>query len=472
MLGHETGTPAPEHGTAGTPHTALLDVAGQVIEMCRRLGCDSADVYASRSTDFEVKVADGTIVTLTQATSKGLGLRVFKDQRMGFCSTSDFNRASLQTLVQRALALAEQTAADPHNGLAELPPGHLEATGDLQLWDPAVLALSPEEKIRWAHGLEDVARATDARVRKFRDSGVATSATHSVLVTTAGSTRALRRSGISLWCTPVAQQGEELQTEVWYDHQTHLADLQSVELTGRTAALRAARMLGARSIKTQRLPVIFEPSMAAGLFGGMLGALDGDLVHKKGSFLSERLGEVIAHPCITLVDDPHLRRGTSSTPFDGEGLPTQKRNLLDQGKLQSFLYDTYTARKVGTQSTANAQRSFTSLPHAAAFNVYVQPGTLPPETIWKRYPKALVLTRGLGQGLNTVSGDYSRGANGLLIEHGEIVHPVQEVTIAGDFAEMLRNVDALGNDLRMRGSLGAPTLCVGEMTVSGASKLG
>lgn len=445
----------------------LLDVASQVLEMAKRHGAQEADVMAGRSTDFEVKVADGAIVTLTQATSKGLGLRVFVDKRLGFCSTSDFNKEALEHAVARAVAMAKEAALDPHHGLANAPAGHLSDDGPLDLFDPKVESLPADEKIRWAHALEQAARDADPRVRKFRDSGVSTSVASSVLVTSTGASRSSRGTGIALWSTPVAEANGELQTESWYDSQVHLADLEDLQAIGRTAGQRAARMLGAKAVKTQQVPVIFEAPMAAGLLAGVLGAIDGDMVYKKASFLADKLGQSIATSALTLVDDPLLPKGTASTPFDGEGLPTARKNLIDAGVLTTFLYDSYTARKAKVAPNASARRGYGSQPHAGSFNLYAVPGKLSPETIAKEVPRALLVTRGLGRGLNTVSGEYSRGANGLWLENGEIVHPVQEITIAGDFLTMLRSIDAIGNDLRLRGSAGAPTLRIANMTVSG-----
>lgn len=446
----------------------LVDVAQRVLDLARQRGASEADVVATRSTDFEVKVADGEIVTLTQAVGKGLGLRVFVDGRMGFCTTSDFTPDSLAASVERAVAMGREAAEDPHNGLAEVEPGRIVAGEDLDLYDPGVPALSTDEKIRWAHELEAAARAADPRVTRFRDSGVASAAADSVLVTSSGAIRSMRSTGISIWCNPIVQSDGELQTEVWYDSRTHVADLEPVESVGRIAGERAARMLGARPVKTQTVPVIFEPHMAAGLVAGMLGALDGDMVYKKASFLSEALDSQVAVPALTVVDDPLLPRGTGSSPFDGEGLATTRKKVIDAGILTTFLYDSYTARKAGVKPTANGRRGYASVPHAGPFNFFVEAGEADPQEIWSSVDRALVITRGLGRGLNTVSGEYSRGANGLWIEKGEIVRPVQEVTIAGDYLSMLNGIDRVGNDLSMRGSVGAPTIRIAQMTVSGS----
>lgn len=453
---------------SGAEHTqALLDVSSDIIAHAKRFGATSADVIASRSTDFEVKVADGKIVNLTQAVAKGMGLRVFVGNHLGFCTTSDFSPESLEHAAKRAVEMARESAEDPFNGLPEVETGRIDVPDDLELYDPAVVTLSPDEKIRWAHELEESARATDPRVTKFRDSGVSNGESYTVLVTSDGAVRTGRFTGISLWCNPIAEANGELQTEFWYDSRTHVEDLESVESIGRKAAKRASRMLGAKAVPTTRAPVIFEPNMAVGFLGGILGGIDGDRVHKRASFLAEKLGEQIAVSGITLVDDPLLRRGSGSTPFDSEGLRTYKKKLVDRGRLTMFLYDSYTARKVGAEPTASGRRGYASPPSAGTFNFYAEAGDVDASAIWSGVKRGLVITRGLGRGLNTVSGEYSRGANGLWIENGEVAHPVQEVTIAGDYLTMLGNIDAIGSDLEIRGSSGAPTLRVADVTISG-----
>lgn len=446
----------------------LLDVSDDLLKHAKRFGAGSADVIASRSTDFEVKVADGSIVNLTQAVAKGLGLRVFVGQHLGFCTTSDFSPESIEHAAKRAVQMAKESAEDPHNGLPEIESGRIDVPSELELYDPAVVALSPEEKIGWAHQLEQAARDTDPRVSKFRDSGVSSGESHTVLVTSDGASRAGRFTGISMWCNPIAQDGDELQTEVWYDSRTHLEDMESIASIGQTAAKRAARMLGAKPVPTCRAALILEPNIAVGFLGGLIGAIDGDRVNKKASFLADKLGETIAVEGLTLIDDPLRKRGTGSSPFDSEGLATYKKKLVDRGRLELFLYDSYTARKVGVEPTASGRRGYASPPSAGTFNFYAENGTVAADSIWSDVDRALVMTRGLGRGLNTVSGEYSRGANGLWIEKGEIVHPVQEVTVAGDYLEMLQNIDAIGDDLELRGSSGAPTLRIAEVTISGA----
>ncbi len=445
----------------------LLPVAEQMLQIAKNHGAQSADVIVGRNTEFEVKVADNQINTLTQATSKGLGLRVFVDDKAGFCTTSDFTKESLETLVQQAIASAREIEADEFNGLANCEPMRWDAENQFEVYDAAIPALETAEKIKWAFELENAARSTSPYVTKFRDSGIANGENIALLATSTGAIRSSRSTNIAAWCNPIAEREGELQTEFWFDSKTNLSDLESLESIGKKAGSRAARMLGAKPVKTQTVPVIFEPHMAAGLLSGLLGALDGDMVFKKSSFLTEMLNETVAASNLNLVDDPHLSRGLASTPFDGEGLRTYKKQIVQNGILKTFLYDSYTARKAGVQSTANGRRSYGSTPHIGAFNFYAEAGELEPKTILESVPRAFLMTRGMGSGVNSVTGEYSRGANGLWIENGEICHPVQEVTVAGDFLTMLKNIDAIGSDLEMRGSTGAPTLRIAEMTLSG-----
>ena len=445
----------------------LLQTAEQMLQLAKAFGAQSADVIVGRSTEFEVKVADEKINTLTQATSKGLGLRVFIDGKTGFCTTSDFSKDSISTLVDRAVTITRELESDPFNGLAPADAGQWDAGNELEIYDPQIQALSANTKIEWALQLEAAARSASPYVTKFRDSGVANGENIAVLATSDGVVRSSRSTNIAAWTNPIAQKGDELQTELWYDSRTHLADLDPLEEIGSIAGHRAARMLGAKPVKSQTVPIIFEPHMAAGLLAGILGAVDGDMVFKKSSFLTDRLNQLIATTKLTVFDDPHLKRGLSSTPFDGEGMKTFKKPIIEEGILKTFLYDSYTARKAGTQSTSNGRRSYASTPHIGAFNFYVQPGETSPQEILNSVPKAFLITRGMGSGVNAVTGEYSRGASGYWVENGELCYPVQEVTIAGDFIEMLKNIDCIGSDLTMRGQMGAPTIRIAEMTVSG-----
>ncbi|MCB1152900.1 TldD/PmbA family protein, partial [bacterium] len=257
------------------------------------------------------------------------------------------------------------------------------------------------------------------------------------------------------------------QVAYFFDMKCFADELATPEEIANEAARRVTARLGADKIDSGHMPVVFSPEMAAGLAGGLAGAANGDMVFKQASFLHDKLGASIAPANFSLIDDPLKYHGTASGAFDGEGVPTRRLPIIEAGKLNLFLYDTYTASKAGTRSTGSAARSYSSLPRIGTSNLYIAPGDVAPEKIVGDVKKGLYVTSMMGRGVDTVTGDYSRGAQGFLIENGELTQPVQEVTVAGNLLEMLPKIDAIGSDLTFRGSTGAPTLRVAEMTVSG-----
>ena len=315
-------------------HGELLKRAEQLLEYLKPLGVDEADVVASRGNEFEVKVSCGNVETLTQATSKQLGVRVVVDKRQSFCTSSDFSDDNLKNLAAKAVEMARHLEPDPHHGVAEAEPGRVDLGQAFESFDPAILEIPSATKIEWAHQMEAAAREVSPKIQKFGDSGISTGDSHSVLVTSSGVVRTASGTGIAAWCNPIAEQEDELQTEFWYDSKTHLEDLDPIASIGKRAGERSLRMLGAKAIPTQSLPIIFEPPMALGFLGGIIGAIDGDLIYKKASFLNERLGTQIASPQITLVDDPFVKRGAASSLFDGEGIPASKRISSIKGYLR------------------------------------------------------------------------------------------------------------------------------------------
>jgi PmbA protein len=265
----------------------------------------------------------------------------------------------------------------------------------------------------------------------------------------------------------VATDGTQLQTSYWVDYKRHLSALESPESVGREAARRAVRLLGAKKAKTQKVPVVFDPLMAASFVGQLAAAANGDAVFKKSSIFAGRQGKKIAGERFSVVDDGLLPKGIATSPFDGEGVATRRTPIIERGVLTNFLYDSFTARKAKTHSTGNASRGYSSLPSIGFNNLYLEAGDSAPEEIIRGVRNGFYVTAMLGHGANIVTGEYSRGANGLWIEDGELTRPVQEVTIAGNLLDMLAKVDAIGNDLQFRGTVGAPTIRFSEMTVSG-----
>lgn len=447
--------------------TALLDVARQLVERAKKAGAREAEAYVERSRSASVTVRQGEIEELSEAASKGVGLRVVEGGRLGFASTTDFSDDGLSALVSRAVALARAAAADKANGLpeAKLTQGPYASIADL--FDPAVEALEPAWKLRTALALEEAAKAEDARCSNFEGSGAGDEVSEVAIANTHGLAQSERGTSVYLWCSPVAQDGDSLQTSTWSDHRRFLSALDPAEAVGREAARRTVRMLGARSVPSQKVPVVFDPRMAAGFFGSLASAANGDLVFRKSSFLTGRLGERIASPLVTLVDDPLQAGALGATSFDGEGVATKRLPIVEGGVLSAFLYDVRTARKAKAKSTGHARRGYSGLPSVGPWNLRVEPGTTSLEALLAPIKQGLFVTSMLGRGANVVTGDYSRGANGLWIEDGTLTFPVQEVTVAGALVDMLQAIDGVGSDLLARGAVASPSIRFAELAVGG-----
>jgi PmbA protein len=446
--------------------TNYAALAKKVMQRALKRGAKQAEVFLQVGRSADVRVRDGEIEDLTQATSKGLGLRVFVKNRQGFVWTSDFNTAALDKIVDRAIALAEMSAANPLNGL----PDH-EALGKLpnvgELFDEKVASLPPDWKINASIEMEKVIKAFDPRIKTIDSVGAGESVSEVYLASSAGMHGSYQGTSAYLYASPVATDGEQLQTSYWYDAKRFFEDLASPESVAKKAAIRAVRLLGAKKVKSQKCAIVLDPTMAAGFISSIAGAANGDAVFKKSSFLAAKLGQRIAPEHVTIVDDGLRPRGLATSPFDGEGVPTRRTTILEKGVLTSFLYDAFTARKAKTKTTGNASRGYRSLPSIGVNNLVLEPGTKTPEQIIKEIPNGFYVTAMLGHGANTVTGEYSRGANGLWIENGELTRPVQEVTVAGNLNDMLMQLDAIGNDLTFHGSTGASTIRFKELTVSG-----
>ncbi len=371
-----------------------------------------------------------------------------------------------------ALALAKVTEEDPFSGLPETSEfGSL--TGDLHLYDEDVYSLPGTERIEWARRAEAAALAADPRITNS-DGGSFDAATgRKALANSRGFVGGYRTSYAGVSAAPLAQDANgAMQRDGWWSSARRLADLDSPESIGTEAARRALRRLGARRVPTQRVPIVFAPEVARSLIGSLFEAASGDSIWRSASFLAGRLGSQIAASSLTIVDDntmllPSGMGGFGSSPFDGEGLPSLRTVVVEKGVLRNYLLNTYTARKLGMSSTHNASRGLAGTPGIGCGNLYVEAGTLTPDQILAEIPAGLYVTSLMGFGVNVVTGDYSRGATGLWIENGQLTHAVEEVTIAGNLAEMLLNVTAIGNDLEFRGAVASPTLRIDGMTIAG-----
>jgi PmbA protein len=312
-----------------------------------------------------------------------------------------------------------------------------------------------------------VVRAYDPRIKTIESIGAGETVSEVYLASSTGASGFSEGTAVYLYASPVATDGQQLQTSTWYDQKRFFKELDAPEKVAKEAARRAVRLLGARKVKSQKVPVILDPSMAASFVANVAAAANGDSVFKKASFLAPHLGKKIAPDFVTIVDDALLPAGLASGPFDGEGVPTRRNEIVSQGVLSTFLYDTFTARKAKTKSTGNASRGYRSLPHIGTHNLYLQKGERSPEELIREVKNGFYVTAMLGHAANLVTGEYSRGANGLWIEDGELTRPVQEVTVGGTLLGMLQSIDAVANDLEFRSATAAPTIRFSELTVSG-----
>jgi PmbA protein len=442
------------------------DLAVDLVAKARAAGADAADVLVAEGTDFSVTVRKGEVEKLTEAGSKALGIRVFVGRRTATSYTSDFSPAALASLVSETVSMARATGEDPAAGL----PDEIRAPEelDLGLHDPSPAALPTEERIALARRAEAVALQASPEIVNSDGGHYGSGEDTLVLANSLGFVGAYRTSGVSLSVVPVGERNGQMERDYWYTSGRGLGDLLSPEEVGRVAAERTLRRLGARRVATAEVPVVFDPETAADLLGHLFSALSGYAVFRGSTFLKGRLGETVASPLLTVVDDGRRVRGLGSRPFDGEGLPTRRNVPVEEGMLRHYVCDSYSARKIGAKATGSARRGVAGGPSVGASNLYLEAGATPPDEIVGSVDRGLYVTDLIGFGVNLVTGDYSQGAAGHWIERGRFVHPVHEVTIAGNLRAMLKDVDAVGSDLEFRGSIAAPTLRVRRMTLSGS----
>ncbi|MGH9468231.1 MAG: TldD/PmbA family protein, partial [Terriglobales bacterium] len=403
---------------------------------------------------------------IKQAEGKALGIRVWRGEQTGVTHTSDLAWPAVSSMLDAALAMAESTSADAAARLP--PPGELgQVPGDLALYDPAALATTPEEALELALRAERASLDADPRLRNSNGAGFEAGESTKILVNSHGFAGQVQRSSCSLSAAPIAEQDGAMQRDWWYSVARSPAGLESPEDVGRTAAARTLRRLGARQASTGRVPVVFDPRTARSLLGHLLEAVSGESIYREASFLTGALGREVASAALTLVDDGTVPGALGSAPFDAEGVPTRRTVILSGGTLQSYLLNSYAAHKLSLVSTGNAARALAGAPGVSCGNLTLLAGGTAPDQILAGVSQGLYVTELIGFGVNLVSGDYSRGASGLWIENGELTYPVEEITIAGNLKDMLRNITAIGNDLEYRGAVNAPTLRVDGMTVAG-----
>lgn len=463
----------------------LQGIAQWLVERALRAGADDAEAVAYEGDEFNVHVRLGEVEQLTESGSRAIGLRVFfrggDGQRTASTSTSDLSPAGLSRIVESAVALARVTGVDAFAGLPEAGVLGMHPAKEQALFFKDATDIPAPERIEMAKQCEAAAMSFDTRIQNSKGASFDCSSTHRVMVNSRGFQGEYRRSYVGFSASPIAQDASGMQGGYWYSSARTARLLGKPEEIGREAARRALRLLGARRAATQECAVVFPPETARGLVGNLLSAANGDAIYRNASMFTGKLGEQVAGENITVVDDgtmvfehtlpngtPLRVGGFGTAPFDGDGLPTRRTVVIERGVLKELLLNTYTGRKLNMASNAKASRGLSGAPGIGGGNYYLEPGALSHEEIVAGVKRGLVVLSTMGFGVNLVTGDYSQGASGLWIEDGEIAFPVEEITIAGNLKDMLRNVSAIGNDLEFRGSGAVPTMRVEGMTVAGS----
>ncbi|HMD50995.1 MAG TPA: metallopeptidase TldD-related protein [Bryobacteraceae bacterium] len=421
--------------------------------------------------EFSTVVRMGEVEMLKESGSRGMGLRVLvaseNGHRVASTSTSDFSAEGVEHLVRGALALAQVTSEDPFAGLADTDEfGKLD--GDLELYHEDVYSLETAERIECARRAEAAALAADTRITNSDGGSFDAASGRKIFANSRGFSGEYRASSCSISASPIALgKNGEMQRDYWYTYARSLKKLATPESVGIEAARRTLRRLDARRVKTQQVPIVFAPEIARSLIGAIFDAASGDSIYRGASFFAGKLGEQVADKSVTVIDDHTIVGGYGTSPFDGEGLPSRRTVIVERGVLTNYLLNTYTGRKLGMKSTGNAARGLAGNPGIGSGNLFLVAGSETPQEILGGVQSGLYVTELMGQGVNMVTGDYSRGSSGQWIENGELAYPVQEITIAGNLKDIFRNITAIGNDLEFRGSVASPTLRVDGMTIAG-----
>jgi PmbA protein len=447
--------------------TDLRSLAQDIVRRAMNGGATAAECVVREGDEFSTLVRLGQVETLKESGSRSIGVRVFNGQRAASTYSSDFSPAALDRMVKSALELSKITSEDPFGGIPEASQlGSL--TGDLDLYHEDVYSLPGPDRIDYARRAEKAALDFDPRIKNSEGGSFDAATGHKVLANSHGFVGEYRRSYCSVSAVPIAQTEDgAMQRDYWYSVARMLSKLESPEQVGKVAAERTLRRLGARKAKTAQVPIIFDPMVATSILEHIFEGVNGDSVYRGASFLAGKLGQKIAGANVTIIDDGTIPGGFGTSPFDGEGIPTRRTVVVENGVLNSYLLNTYTAKKLGLKTTGNASRGLAGTPGIGPGNYFLQPGTRTPKQMISEIKEGLYVTEFLGHGANLVTGDYSRGASGLWISGGEFAYPVEEITVAGNLKEMFFNISEIASDLEFRGSVASPTLRIDGLTVGG-----
>ncbi len=433
----------------------LREIAADILKYAGAQGATAAESEVSEGVGQTVTVRCGEVETIEYNRDKGIGVSVYFGKRRGHASTSDFSPQAVRATVDAAVSIARFTASDDYAGLADK---ELLARDipDLDLFHPWDLPV--EGAIEMAQACEAAAFAVDKRIDNSEGATVSLQHSHFIYGNSNGFLAGYPSSRHWLSCAVIAGKGDAMQRDDWYTSARNSADLDRPETVGRSAGERAVRRLGARKIATMQVPVLFEAPVAASLLGHFVSAVSGGSLYRKSSFLVDSMGQEIFAPLVTITEDPHIRGGLASGPFDEEGVATKKRSVVDAGVLKGYFLGSYSARKLGMQTTGNA---------GGCHNLLLADTGEDFAALLRKMGRGLLVTELMGQGINMVTGDYSRGAAGFWVESGEIAYAVQEITIAGNLKDIFRGIAASGSDVLRRGSKHCGSILIDRMTIAG-----
>jgi len=447
----------------------MVELGSDVVSRAQKQGATVAECTLHESAHLSTKVRLGEPELVEEAASRSVGLRVMIGQKVAVTYTSDLTPSGLTRLIEDAVELAQLSQPDPFAGppdasLLSQPSQHQE----LDLFDPKVDGVDAAEAVRRAKAAEHAAMAHDPRIKNTEGATFTRVSGASALVTSGGFRGATRGTYASLVVNPIVDdEGGKKRSGYYWSSRRHLADLEHEEAVGIAAARRTLRKLGARKVDSQEVPVIFDPDAARSILGLVASCVHGGSIWRRSSYLVDRVDSPIASEHVNIVDDPLIVRGPGSRPYDGEGLLSRKNVIVDRGVLKGYQLDSYSARKLELQSTANASRGSSGGVGVGSTNFHLLAGKLSPEEILRSTPRGLYVTSMMGFGFNAVTGDFSRGASGFWVENGELAFPVSEVTISLNLDQLLKRIDAVGSDLDPKTSVAAPTFRVSSMTLAG-----
>lgn len=441
-----------------------VELAGEVTRKAKAGGADDCDCFIETGRELSIRVRNGKIETIERATSAGMGIRFFSKNRLGFGFTTDFSGRAVRDLIERCRAFALAATPDPYSGIPERQTIRFD---DLEIDDPTIDRRPLAEKVDFAVGCEAAAFGTDSRIRHAYATTYEEQKGRIIIARMGSEPVFYDATSYEAFCAPIAEEGSEKRMGVWTSDARFFDDLEPAEVIGQVAAKRAIALLGAKTPPTRKASVVFDQLTGSEVVGEFFKSLDGERALRGMTFLRDRVGQRVGSDLATLVDDGRIPRKLGSRPFDAEGIPTRRLAAVDRGHLRSYFYDHRSATKAGASTGGNARRGFSSTPQIGENNFYLVPGKTDRDGLVAGIEEGLLVTRMLGFGVNLTTGDYSRGAEGLWIKNGKIDHPVDGVTVAGNLADMLMQIEAVASDLRFFGRIGSPTFVVREMTIAG-----